>query len=382
LLPGTAGVLKRVEADIGDQVKAGQILAEIDAPAAILDERLALAGVAQAEGLFKEADAHIAIARAEVAAAKGAVKVREVEVTGAKATAEFRKKSYDRLKESYARGVLDSGDLIEPERLYRVAVSQADAAAVGVENARAELLVKEAKLLQAEAGLTTTRANIESAKVGLEKARLAQAQARIVAPFDGIVSARRLGAGDFVRSGERADSTPVFTVMQTHVLRLVAWVPETFITRVAPGQTAEVQIDAFPNRKMTGTVARLGVTVETPKQAVRVEIDLPNPKGEVRPGMTATLILKLDRGPAGALRVPAGAVLEVPGAKDGEPATAVYVYKDGKARLMRVQLGLGNGKETEVMSGLSATDLVVADPKDLAPKTEVPGEIEKPAPPK
>jgi hypothetical protein len=113
---------------------------------------------------------------------------------------------------------------------------------------------------------------------------------------------------------------------------------------------------------------------------VRAEFYVPNPKGEIRPGWGGWVAIKRGK-PAGVLRVPAGAVVEVPG-KEDEPNTAVYVYRDGKARLTRVRVGFVNGNEIEVESGLTAEDLVVANPKDLAPKVEVPVEVEKPAPPK
>ena len=102
----------------------------------------------------------------------------------------------------------------------------------------------------------------------------------------------------------------------------------------------------------------------------------------IRPGMFGTVAVTVGKGPANAVRVPGGAVVPVPGAKEGEPTTGVYVYKDGKARLTPVRVGYRYGKEAEIGSGLTADDLVVADPKALAAKAEVAVEVEKPAPPK
>ncbi len=66
----------------------------------------------------------------------------------------------------------------------------------------------------------------------------------------------------------------------------------------------------------------------------------------------------------------------------GDLDTGVYVYKQGKARLTPVRVGHRDGKEAEVLSGLTGEDLVVADPKGLGAKAEVEVEVEKPAPPK
>ncbi len=145
---------------------------------------------------------------------------------------------------------------------------------------------------------------------------------------------------------------------------------------------AEVTFDALPDATTTGRVARVGVTVDPATGAVRAEIDLPNPKGAVRPGMTGSVTLRLGRGPADARRVPLRALVKVIPAGPGDPDTAVYVYKQGKARLTPVRVGHRDGKEAEVLAGLTGEDLVVADPKGLGGKVEVVVEVEKPAPPK
>jgi HlyD family secretion protein len=383
LFPVTAGVVARVEARIGDSVKAGQLLAEIDAPGLILDERLAALGVEQAQGLFREAEARDAAAKAELDAAKGVARLRQTEVVGAKANVELKKRAFERIKALAKQGTIGQQEVDEAEEKFRAAEGLMDVAAVGADNAKADRVVKEAKLMQAEAGVTTAKANIEAAKLGLEKARLAVAQTRIIAPFDGVVAAVDAAPGQFVRApGERADPVPLVTLMRPDFLRLVVWVPERDAVRVAPGLAAEVTFDALPGVVATGKVARVGLAVEPPHRAVRAEIDLPNTKGEVRPGMTGSVTLNFGKGPADALRVPLGAVVNVVAAAPGAPETAVYVYKEGKARLTPVRLGHRDGKEAEVLSGLTGEDLVVADPKGLAPRVEVAVEIEKPAPPK
>jgi HlyD family secretion protein len=209
---------------------------------------------------------------------------------------------------------------------------------------------------------------------------LAVAQTKITAPFDGVLAESNAAPGQHVRvPGERADAPPLFVVMRADALRLAVWVPERDVARVEPGLAAEVAFPALPGVKVTGKVARVGFVVEPLQRTVRAEIDLPNPKGGVRPGMTGSVALNLGKGPADALRVPSGALVKVAPAG---PDTAVYVYKGGKARLTPVRLGHRDGKEAEVLSGLTGEDLVVADPKALVPKAEVTVEVEKPAPPK
>ncbi|HSQ54997.1 MAG TPA: hypothetical protein VLM40_04555, partial [Gemmata sp.] len=83
-------------------------------------------------------------------------------------------------------------------------------------------------------------------------------------------------------------------------------------------------------------------------------------------------------GPPEALRIPAASLVQVGGTKPGATIYAVYVYRNGKARRMLVTVSYQSEKEVEISAGIHAEDLVVTNPRDLTPKTEVPVEIEKP----
>jgi multidrug efflux pump subunit AcrA (membrane-fusion protein) len=370
------GVVKDVRADLGDRVKAGQVLAEIDAPDLLLDERRAMAGVAQAEGLLKEAEAKVATARAEADAAKGTVRQREAELAGAKANLDLRKKQSDRLKALSGQKGVGADTLDEADGQYRAAQSQADAATAAIETAKAELMVRESKALLASAGVGTARADVEAARVGLEKAKLAVARTRVVAPFDGVIARRGCAVGEVVRPGESGAAAPLFTLMRADGLRVTVAVP----VRVTPGVAATVFYDALPGVEVAGKVARVGFAVDPRDGTVRAEIDVPNPDGKVRPGMSGHVVLTFGKGPAESLRVPATAVRQVSGPA-GERWSEVYVVRDGKARRTKVAVEYRDSREAEVASGLAAGDLVVADPVGLFPHDEVPV-VEKPAPKK
>ena len=349
--PVVAGVLKRVEVDIGDRVKRGQLLAEIDVPTLAIDEKLAAVGVEQAKSLLLEAEVRIVAARTEINSAKGVVKQRGTEVDAAKANLAYRKKQFDRVKELVKQGAVDQRLLDEAETNLRAAEAQIDGAIAAVESAKGDTLVKESKLLQAEAGVRTAKVNVEAARLILEKAQIAIAQTKIAAPFDGVITRRNYHSGSYVRPGERGADGVMFTLMRVDIVRVVAAVSERDIPLTEVGVPAEVTIHAFPSMKVSGKVARLGFAVDAAKGMMRVEIDVPNPKGDIRPGMTGTVTLKLGKGPADALRVPQGAVVQVLDPKTGE-TTAVYVYRNGKARLTPVRVGYSSEKEVEITSGL------------------------------
>jgi multidrug efflux pump subunit AcrA (membrane-fusion protein) len=104
---------------------------------------------------------------------------------------------------------------------------------------------------------------------------------------------------------------------------------------------------------------------------MRVEIDVPNPKQGLRPGMSGTATFHLGKVP-GAVRVPLSCFVTLPAGNK----YAVYVVRDGKAHRTEVETGTEYEKEVEVLSGLKPADLVVIDPKGLKGAV-VPVEVKK-----
>lgn len=360
--PGVAGLLKVVAADLGDRVTAGQVLAEVDAPELALDVRQATAEVRQTEGLLGEAEARVVAARAEVAAARGTLKQREADVVASRAGLATRQKRLDRVKALAAQNTVTETVVGEAEEQFRAAEAQVTAQVAGVATATAEVEVKGGQLALVEAAVGTARANVEAAKVGLERARLALDRARVTAPFDGVVVRRTGSPGETVRLD--VGRPALFTIIKVDSVRVVVAVPEAYALLTRPGVAAEVFIDALPNSPVAGVVARVGFALDPTTRSMRAEVDIPNQGGRLRPGMTGNVTLRLGKGPADALRVPATAVAPRSGLPRGM-THRVYVYRDGRARLTPVRTGYANGGEVEVVAGLTVEDQVVADPRGL-----------------
>jgi RND family efflux transporter MFP subunit len=383
LYAAVPGRVKQVTADLGQHVAAGQVLAEVDAPGLVLDVQQATVGVEQAEGQVREAESRVATARAEVAAAQGMLRQREAEVSGTRANLVNRQKTYERLKDFAKKGVAGQDQVDEAEAQLRTAEAQLDAATAAVETAKADLEVKKGKLMEAEAGVRSAQSNVKAAQVGLERTRIALDQTRVTAPFSGVIARRNCSPGEFVRPADAGGREPLFTLVRFDVLRVVVWVPEQAIHLLQPGAAAEMTFDALPGVKFPGTVARVGFAVDPSNGQVRGEIDLPNADGKVRPGMAGRVILRLGKGPADAVRVPATAVLHVMSdPKTGERRPVVYVVRDGKARLTPVRVGYSDSREAEITGGLTAEDRVVTDARELGGADDVPVRVEQAGPPK
>jgi HlyD family secretion protein len=380
LYPGAIGAMKAMNVDIGDRVKKGQLLAEIEAPDLAVDTRLAAVGVEQAKGLVREAQARVNGARAEVVAAEAAIRQRQSEAAATKAGVEFRKKSFERFKELFNNKAVDQKILDEAEQQYLTADEASKAKAAAIDGAKADLNVKKAKLTEAEAPIESAKANLDAAQLRLEKAEIALAYTKIKAPFDGVVTRRNLYVGDYVRPERTGDRAHIFTIVRVDTIRVVTQVPDHVVTQVEAGTPAELSFDGIPGSHYAAKVARIGYVEDPKTQTMRAEIDVPNPDGKIRPGMFGKATLTIARAKPGDLWVPNTAIYYT---NDG---AYLFVVRDGKARWTLIRVGWNNGDKIKVASGLKADDQVVEYAGKLVSENhsqggdDIPVRVESPAP--
>ncbi|HKB35354.1 MAG TPA: efflux RND transporter periplasmic adaptor subunit [Gemmataceae bacterium] len=360
IVSAVAGYLKSQPVDIGDRVKKGQLLAEIDVPLLALDEKRATIAVEQAKNRTREADTRLTTAKAERQAAKTVILQREADAESTQAAVVFRQRQLDRLKQLQKTKTVESRAVEEQEQLLLSAKSQFAAARAAIESAKADLLVQESKVAQAETAQVTTKGDLEAAQIELDKAHLLHGQARIVAPFDGVVTHRQSLPGDYIPSPDRSERQPLLRVERIDLLRVVVQVPERDVPSTEVGAPAQMTFDVLPGVRFPGRVSRVGFVADPGTHTMRVEIDLSNPKMALRPGMSGTATLFLKKGSPRALRLPLSSLVAV-----GEVGFAVYIVRDGKARRTPVEVGFRDGKEAEILSGLDPRDRVVTNPREL-----------------
>jgi RND family efflux transporter MFP subunit len=360
-----SGAVKNVTVGLGDRVKKGQVLAEIDAPLLLLAEKQASVAIEQAQGLMREAKARIDTSRVEVQAVRGTIGQRQAELDGAKA---FLAESDRALKAIRAQRSVNKTSVTDDEYGRAVATvarmkAAVDVAAAALTTAKADLAVKESKVAQAEAALGTAKSNVDAAGIEREKALYSLGLTRIVAPFDGVVTQQNGHTGDFLRPGEAGGRRPLLTVQRMERMRVVTEVAEADAPRVEPGQVVELSVAALPAARFTGiTVSRVGFAVDPSRGTMRVEVDVPNPKQQLRPGMFVRVAIELEKPAPGAFRLPIRCLAEP--RRPAGPG-AVYVVRDGKAHRTTVRVGTSEGEVVEVLSGLKAGDRVVADATGL-----------------
>jgi RND family efflux transporter MFP subunit len=310
------GYLRTRLVDYGDRVKAGQLLAEIDTPELDQQIRQARATLSQSQSTLNEVKADLDLSKANLNLARLTV---------------------ERWRRLAKAGV--------------VARQEAD-------QKEADFAVTEAQVAKAQASIATTQENVHANEASVHRLEEMKAFARITAPFDGVITSRNVDIGWLVNSGNGGTSRELFHIAQIQVLRIFVNVPQTNVASIHPGQTAELRVEELPGRVFSARVTRIANALDANSRAMLTVLEVPNPSGILMPGMYAQVRFSTGRAEA-AVIVP-GDVLIL--GRQG-PRVAV-VAPDHRIHLRQISIGQDLGSEIEVVSGLSAGDVVVANPSD------------------
>lgn len=250
-------------------------------------------------------------------------------------------------------------------------VLDASVAAAEAEQIRAELalarsnyqrtadLARQKFVSESARDQAASNLKVVEAKLKLAEAKLAKTELR--APFAGRLGLRNFSVGDYVREG--AELVALEDVSQMKVdLRL----PERYLGQLRPGQSLEVEFDAYPGRRFRAALEAIDVQVDANGRSVVARGRMPNADGLLRTGMFAKVSLTLSER-ADAVMVPEEALVP-----SGEQQF-VYRIEDGKAMRVRVRTGLRRDGKVEIVEGLSGGDQVVVagQPKLTREATEV-----------
>lgn len=283
----TSGYLRSWKVDIGAQVKAGQVLAEIDAP---------------------EVDQQLHAAEAEVADARAA---RQIAVLTAERW----------------RGLRETDSVSKQAADEKIALAEA------------------------------SEAQLKAAEANLQRLRELSGFKRIVAPFDGVVTARNTDVGQLIVAGAAA-GPELFRIAAVKQLRLYVRVPQARAGQVRPGIEAQVRFPDRPGRSYEATVASTSGALESTSRTLLAQLAVENASGELLPGAYAEVRFELPGDAQGGYRLPANVLL----ANGSE--LQVATVKDGKVVMKPVTMGRDFGSDIEIVDGLAADDDVVLSPPD------------------
>jgi membrane fusion protein (multidrug efflux system) len=280
--PRVNAYVRRLYVDIGDHVRQGQVLADLDAPELTAALNEALSKQKAAEAVFEGSQG-----------------------------------SYRRLRQT----------------------------------ARTAGAVAPLSLAQTRVQAVGHCLNIVAAHAHYRAAAQMAAYLHLTAPFAGVITDRNLSPGAAVGPGG-AGALPLFKLRQLSRLRLRVAVPEAYVADLHPGGTVQFSVKSYPGRTFTGRITRLAGNVQAVTRSEQVEIDIPNPKEELKPGMFASADLPISR-PQSSLFVPKTAVVTT--------AERTYVIRvaNGRTELLDVLTGDENSGFVQVFGKLRAGDVVL-----------------------
>lgn len=298
------GYLKDWNFDYGAHVKKGDVLGEIETP---------------------DLDAQLAAAQAKLNSGRAVVKVREAE-------RQFAESTFQRWRDS-PKGVVS---------------------------------VQEQESKQADYSSAVARLNSASAEVAADQGEVDRLQAlesfkKIVAPFDGVVTARETDIGALINAGSGTgggNGPELFRVADIHKMRIYVQVPQQLSAGIENGQTAELRLPQYPDKTFKATVATTSSAINTSARTLLVELHADNPNGQLQPGAYAQVEFELPGNP-NVVRVPTSTLIFRQHGME-----VAIVGPDNKIVLKPITLGRNLGIEVEVVNGLTVADRIVNSPPD------------------
>jgi multidrug resistance efflux pump len=323
--------------DRGSRVQKDQVLVVLTVPELDQELKQKEALVRQAEAEVVQADKSLAASAATVVSATEAVAEAQAGMIRAQAQYDRWQSEANRIAAMVKGGVIDPQIRDETQNQFKASEAARNEATARVASTRAEVKRAEANRGKAAADVDAAKARLDVARANVGEVNARRGYLKITAPYDGVVTRRAVNPGDLVSA---TDKVPLFSVARTDPVRVVVQVPEADAGLVSPGQVVRVDLQAVPGPPEAGKVARTSWSLEPGSRTLWTEIDLPNPKGKVRPGMYVNARLTVERPAAWA--VPAAAVAKV------ADESVIYLVEGGKAVRVAVQLGRGDGQFTQV----------------------------------
>jgi len=260
---------------------------------------------------------------------------------------------------------VDKGDQIKegtllaeievPELIAQRAKNKAEVEVADIDFKRLSESQKKAPDLVIPQAVDDARGKLDVAHANLEGTETLLNFARIIAPFSGIITRRFVDPGAFIpaaTSGSAAQNAAIVTLSDFNRVRLQVAVPEIEASLVAAGQPVKLTVEGLPNRTFEAAVTRFSYALDEASKTMLAEIELPNQKLELRPGMYATVKIGIER-KEDALLLPTDALLSE------KAGASVFILSDGKARKTKVQTGFNDGTNVEIAKGVSPEHQVI-----------------------
>ncbi len=308
-----AGYIRNINVDIGDRVRAGQVLAVLEIPELSAELQGANAGVRHSQEEITRAQNEVSRAEADHEAVHAAA-------------TRLRQASQTR-----------PGLIAEQE----------------LDDATAKDRSSEAQVEAAKSALSASRQQLEVSQADQQHYAALSEYSRIAAPFDGVVTWRYADTGALIQAGtSNASSMPVVKLSQVNVLRLRIPVPESLTSSVRDGEPADIRVKAT-DEHISGKVIRSTDSLDRSTRTMQVEVDVPNRDYKLSPGMYADVSLRIQND-ANALTLPLQAIN-----RNADKTTVLLVDSQNDVEEREIHTGIEGSNRMQILSGLKEGDRVI-----------------------
>src|SRR5262249_44587172 len=199
------------------------------------------------------------------------------------------------------------------------------------------------------------RGKLDVAKANLERTETLLNFSKILAPFAGVITRRFVDPGAFIpaaTSGSTSQNAAIVTLTDFNRIRLQVAVPEIEASLVAAEEPVKFTVDGLLGKSFDGKVTRYSYALDEASKTMLAEIELQNPKLELRPGMYATVKIGIEHKEDAPLLPVDALVTEKAG-------TSVFLVNEGKAKKTKVQTGFNDGTNVEILKGVNPDEQVI-----------------------
>lgn len=325
-----SGIILKLPVNVGDVVRQGQVICELDQNDLLPRLRQAQAALAMAEAQLKSA--HADLERNQVEAAGPDIP--------------FLKKDMDRAQQMFRELLVPQTARDDAEKNYQLALNRQQQAIVNLGVARAAITKAEAQVEQSKAQLAQSEEDLRNAT--------------IVSPIDGVVLSRDREVGDAVSSilTMGSGATLIMTLGDLREVYVKGKVDESDIGKVYLGQLARITVESYKDRNFAGKVTKISpMGVEKDNVTTfEVRVSISNESRKLMATMTANAEILLEER-KGVLAIPEGAILYK---KDRSTEVEIPdVTAEKGRRRVAVVTGISNGSKTQILTGLSEGQPVI-----------------------
>ena len=246
-------------------------------------------------------------------------------------------------------------DIEVPELVADRAKYEAELKVAQLDFERTSAAQKKAPDLVVPLAVDSARSKLDVAKANLERTETFLGFSRITAPFSGVITRRMVDPGAFIpaaTSGSAAQNAALFTLMDFNKVRIQTSVPEPEVPFIKNGLSVKVSVEELPRKTFDGTITRFAHALDDATKTMLAEIELPNEKLELRPGMYASVRIIVEQKPD-ALIIPSNALLVE------KTRSSVFTVAENKAKRVTVKTGFNDAGTVEILEGLSENQKII-----------------------